>query len=76
MTETRSERSPLARLVLFMICLAIFGSVLAGAHYYAIDLPQQQSLQPPRNDCTMDMQCMDDCSKAGWSFFCIQWCCK
>jgi len=43
--------SPLARLVLFMICLSIAGSILAGAHYYAIDLPEQKALseQTPAN---------------------------
>lgn len=42
-------RTPLARLVLFMICLSIIGSAIAGIHYYAVDLPQQQSVQPPAN---------------------------
>jgi hypothetical protein len=47
--------SPLVRLVLFMICLSIAGSIVAGAHYYAVDLPQQQTLQAPTNleyECT------------------------
>lgn len=48
-----STRSPLARLVVFMVCLSIAGSIVAGVHYYAVDLPQQQSLQAPTNayDC-------------------------
>jgi len=48
--------SPLARLVLVMICLSIAGSIVAGAHYYVVDLPQQKALQAPTNtacgDCT------------------------
>ncbi|MCK9630845.1 MAG: hypothetical protein M0R30_04325 [Methanoregula sp.] len=44
-----STRSPLARLVLFMVCLSIAGSVVAAAHYYAIDIPEQQDVQPPAN---------------------------
>jgi hypothetical protein len=46
--------SPLVRLVLFMVCLSIAGSIVAGAHYYAVDLPQQQALQAPTNsiECT------------------------
>ena len=48
--------SPLARLVLVMICLSIAGSIVAGAHYYVVDLPQQKALQAPANsacgECT------------------------
>lgn len=47
MTETRS---PLASLVLFMVCLSIAGTVVAGAHYFAVDLPQQKALPAPAND--------------------------
>ena len=57
------NRSPLASLVLFMFCLSIAGSALAGAHYYAVDLPQQKNLQAPENaegttDCKM---CKHNC---------------
>ncbi|NMB78760.1 MAG: hypothetical protein GYA23_06655 [Methanomicrobiales archaeon] len=51
-----SETAPLARLVLFMFSLAIAGSVVAGVHYVAIDLPAQKSLQlQPENSgsCTL-----------------------
>jgi len=42
--------SPLARLVLFMICLSLAGTLVAGAHYFAVDLPQQRiALLPPSN---------------------------
>jgi len=43
--------SPLARLVLFIVCLSIAGSFVAGLHYVAVDLPRQQNVQPPSNDC-------------------------
>lgn len=49
MNETGKTHDPLARLVLFMVCLALAGTFVAGAHYYAIDLPQQQNLQAPAN---------------------------
>jgi len=39
-----SPMSPLARLVLFMICLSVAGSAVAAAHYAAIDMPQQKNL--------------------------------
>lgn len=51
------ERSPFARLVLFMICLAIAGSVVAGAHYYAVDLPAQKNLQAPENRFVSSTSC-------------------
>lgn len=44
-----SARSPLARLVLFMVCLSIAGSFVAGVHYVAVDLPQQQTVKAPAN---------------------------
>lgn len=51
------ERSPFARLVLFMTCLAIAGSVVAGAHYYAVDLPAQKALQAPENAQYSETNC-------------------
>jgi len=48
-TMPESHTYPLARLVLFMICLAIFGSILAGAYYYAVDIPAQKSGAPVEN---------------------------
>lgn len=45
-----SHQSPLTRLVIFMICLAALGSIVAGAHYLAVDLPTQEAaLYPPVN---------------------------
>ena len=47
---SHTERSPLARLVLFMFCLSIAGSFLAGTHYAVIDRPQQEfASHPPLN---------------------------
>ena len=50
---TQTEYSPLARLVLFMVCLSVAGTLLAGGHYFAVDLPQQQSVQVPSNGNTL-----------------------
>jgi hypothetical protein len=45
-----SGKSPLARLVLFIICLSIAGSLLAGSHYILIDRPAQEyAAHPPAN---------------------------
>lgn len=49
MPETCEKRSPLARLVVFMVCLSIAGSVVAGVHYFAVDLPAQKVVQVPQN---------------------------
>lgn len=46
MSETQS---PLAGLVLFIVCLAIAGTLVGGVHYFAIDLPQQNAVQAPDN---------------------------
>lgn len=49
-------------LVKFMICLSIAGSVLAGIHYYAVDLPQQKAAQaPPNLDARGLMDCIENC---------------
>ena len=51
------EISPLARLVLFMVCLSIAGTAVAGVHYYAVDLPQQESVQVPDNKMVLGSGC-------------------
>jgi hypothetical protein len=48
---SESAKSPLARLVLFMIGLSVAGAFMAGVHYYAVDLPQQQNVHAPTNGC-------------------------
>lgn len=55
MTGNNNRRSPLAALVLFMIGLAIFGSIIAGAHYSAVDLPAQQNIRVPENSNTTEL---------------------
>ena len=55
MTVPQCASSPLARLVLFMICLAIAGSIIAGVHYIAIDSHKPQA---PSNAYS----CYDSCN--------------
>lgn len=58
------QNSPLARLVLFMVCLAIAGSALAVAHYAALDLPAQNSVQnPPANSESCTIIYSGNCAK-------------
>jgi hypothetical protein len=52
-------QSPLVRLVLFMFCLALAGTIIAGVHYYVVDLPAQKAVQPPDNNW-----CYDQCNTA------------
>lgn len=64
-----SPRSPLIRLVLFMVCLSIAATCIAGAHYYAVDLPQQKNLQAPANTL---MTCSQSCDAGYYS--CMPYC--
>ena len=45
MDKTHSQQTPLARLVLFMICLAVAGCLLAGVQYAVVEIPHQQALE-------------------------------
>jgi hypothetical protein len=71
MTPPPQEKSPLARLVLFMVCLSVAGSILAGGYWFAAGLPQQQEVQAPHNeDCSATClenynQCAGDCRRGG-----------
>ncbi len=72
-----SERSPLSRLVLFMTCLAILGSLLAGAHYYAVDLPQQNALKAPENAGYSNSNCQickNNCKVDKDYYLCVSIC--
>jgi hypothetical protein len=56
MSASHPARSPLARLVLFMVCLSVASTIVAGAHYIAVDRPAQQAaFHPPVNSesCTI-----------------------
>jgi hypothetical protein len=62
------EMSPLARLIVFTVFLAIAGSLVAGVHWYVVDLPQQHA-PAPQNAGPGDIpgQCRQTC----WSKHCI-----
>lgn len=69
MVSSPSMQSPLARLVLFMVCLSIAGTVMAGAHYLAVDLPAQEYRQAPlnTNSCHSDCETMKrHCDNLPW----------
>jgi hypothetical protein len=76
---TAAEKSPLACLVLFMICLAAAGSIVAGVHYYAIDVPIQEkasTLQPQNAPVilTKCKNCQLACSYAPNPYTCLDDC--
>lgn len=50
MTSSQSEKTPFTWLVLFMVGLSLGGTIVAGAHYYAVDLPAQEEELAPEND--------------------------
>jgi hypothetical protein len=77
-TMSESTKSPLARLVLFIVCLSVLGSAVAGAHYYAVDLPQQQQIaQAPENYCIYTYgQCKELYNNYRWyKICCYKDCC-
>jgi hypothetical protein len=55
-------KSPLARLVLFMICLSVAGIFVSGVYTFTAG-PQQQSVTAPENsaDSPQFEHCMDVC---------------
>ena len=58
MNESPSTLSPIARLILFIVCLAIAGTIVGGIHYVAVDLPQQEEAMltvPQNNNCLAQM---------------------
>ncbi len=66
LTAPQPAQSPLARLVLFMICLSIAGTIVSGIHYLAIDRPQQENaLQAPMNSGLCTISTFASCAKYG-----------
>ena len=73
------NRSPLARLVLFIFCLSIAGTLVAGTHWFVVDKPQQDALKntAPENgdrsgiDC---ITCLSTCSPLMGHYGCIDYC--
>jgi hypothetical protein len=58
--------------MLFLTCIALLGSFVAGAHYYTVDLPQQQSVQTPENYC---IYTYGQCKESYYSYRTVTMCC-
>ena len=77
MSVSPPAHSPLARLVLFIICLAIAASILATVHYLVIDLPAQKNLPAPENAASSGSNCKlckHNCKADADYFFCLAIC--
>jgi hypothetical protein len=61
-TSSPSAQSPLARLVLFMVCLTVPVSIITSVYYFTVDLPQQKEVQAPIN---YDSSKFDRCLRQG-----------
>jgi len=61
MMGSQEGKTPLTRLVLFMVCLSFAGAFVAGLQYYSVDLPQQNAVKVPENTSpsTMQQKCID-----------------
>jgi hypothetical protein len=57
---SESDKSPLVQLILFIVCLAIAGSFVAGVHYFVVDLPTQMEIQAPTNGDWCTDTCYSD----------------
>lgn len=75
LSARNEDLSPLDRLVLFMICLAIAGTIVGGVHYYVIDIPAQKAVPPPYNyDTTACAKCLASCTYQFWDDSCTNTC--
>ena len=56
------KKSPLARLVLFMVCLSVAGAFVSGVYTFAVEQPQRQSVTAPTNlDVIIYQECVTKC---------------
>ena len=59
-------KSPLARLVVFMVCLSIVGALGTGIYWYAVDRQSPDAIRVPTNE--VNIYCMNNCQ------FDAEWC--
>ncbi|MDO9550060.1 MAG: hypothetical protein Q7J03_03720 [Methanoregula sp.] len=62
--KTNDPQSPITRLIVFIVCLALAGSFVAVIHYFAVDLPQQNAIQAPENRGIELTSCQQGCIDA------------
>jgi hypothetical protein len=77
MSAATKPGTALRALVLFMICLSIAGTLIAGAHWFAIDKPQQDALKntAPKNSGFLDCpSCIATCPAGMVPNDCLAYC--
>lgn len=65
MQTNQTSGAPLGRLVLFLFCLGILGTLIGGGYYLAVELPTRQDagLQQPENAANLMCQkCLFNCN--------------
>lgn len=65
METNQTSGAPLGRLVLFLFCLGVLGTIIGGGYYLAVELPAQMTadLQPPANAANLMCQkCLFACN--------------
>ena len=77
METNQTSGAPLGRLVLFLFCLGIFGTIIGGAYYFAVELPAREGsdLQPPDNAANLMCQkCRLACNYDPNPYECLSHC--
>jgi hypothetical protein len=77
MSAAPTHGSALRALVLFMICLSIAGTLMAGVHWFAIDMPRQDALKntAPANSGILDCpSCIASCPSSMAYNDCLAYC--
>ncbi|MDD1686047.1 hypothetical protein [Methanoregula sp.] len=72
MSGSYSEMSPFTRLVLFMVCLSVAGSVVAGVNAWATSL--HNTPVPPKNGDCSDEYCEAGEMDCYWNYGCREQC--
>jgi hypothetical protein len=63
------ERSPFARLVLFLICLSLAGTLVAGGYWYAAGLSEQKTPAPENSGIGINSP--GGCARSCYSHYCF-----
>jgi len=77
METNKNSGAPLSRLVLFLICLGLLGTIIGGGYYLAVELPAREGsgLQPPDNAANlMCKNCLFNCNYDPNPFECRSHC--
>ena len=79
MSAATTPGKALRALVLFMVCLSIAGTLVAGAHWFVVDKPQQDALKntAPENGVINGfgcVECLHVCGPLRGHYACHDYC--